>query len=459
MLTSYRFHYQSGGRSITKAASHLRLSLYNWLVPCGDDLAAFNGMTGALALVEPRYASAVSGLFGGGYDSIETELSGRLSDISEELITGGFVIRDDFDERGYLKMVSSGRRYSPDLEGMTVVMTTACNMRCTYCYEGAGSGPGAVISDRVVERIQHIVRDARGASFHLCLYGGEPLLAPRQCIELAEGCLRAAEDRGASFSGSIVTNGSLLGAGIAEQLAGAGIELAQVTVDGSGPVHDARRPSTDGSPTCMTILRNVREASRFLRIVVRMNVDYGAPFEFEQVRLALSGLRNVTIDPRPTRYHHCMDLSAFDLNRALLSSLRPGEVHVRGRLHPPMLSCAATVMNGMVVLPDGELLRCWDEIGDPSHPPYGSIFTSDRPAHPALVPWMSWDPYSPGLPCYDCRMLPTCGGGCPYMWLRHGQVACRFSEDEYRDFIAANYSARKSVATGSRSRGRVGAVR
>ena len=48
---------------------------------------------------------------------------------------------------------------------------------------------------------------------------------------------------------------------------------AQVTVDGPPDIHNKRRCLPDGSDTFFKILKNISEASDFIRISIRVNID------------------------------------------------------------------------------------------------------------------------------------------------------------------------------------------
>ena len=119
-----------------------------------------------------------------------------------------------------------------------VALTYRCNLTCAFCYAGcgvAGLPPGwsehRVMSDDEVCRVLEIVRrDARCPS--VSFTGGEPTLRPA----LAR-FVRHAKDVG--LKANLISNGQRLDAERVAALAGAGLDSAQLSLEGpSAPTHD-----------------------------------------------------------------------------------------------------------------------------------------------------------------------------------------------------------------------------
>lgn len=111
---------------------------------------------------------------------------------------------------------------------VSIYLTRACNLRCLTCYEAAGEplrgelGPGGWM--RVIEGLADLGVE------HVYLLGGEPTLLGRRGLAEVVGY---ASEYGMAVAMS--TNGLLVDRGMAEDLARAGLEQAQVSIDGSTP--------------------------------------------------------------------------------------------------------------------------------------------------------------------------------------------------------------------------------
>jgi radical SAM protein with 4Fe4S-binding SPASM domain len=111
---------------------------------------------------------------------------------------------------------------------VSIYLTRACNLRCLTCYEAAGDplrgepGPGGWM--RVIEGLADLGVE------HVYLLGGEPTLLGRRGLADVVGY---ASEYGMAVA--MGTNGLLVDRGMAEDLARAGLEQAQVSIDGSTP--------------------------------------------------------------------------------------------------------------------------------------------------------------------------------------------------------------------------------
>ena len=118
-----------------------------------------------------------------------------------------------------------------------VAITSRCNLRCAFCY-GACSCAGhpadarAEMTAEEIERIlSRIFREARVPS--VSFTGGEPALRPDLCRLVS--CAR-----GLGLRVNLITNGTLITAAMARDLADAGLDSAQVSLEGvTATTHDA----------------------------------------------------------------------------------------------------------------------------------------------------------------------------------------------------------------------------
>lgn len=146
-----------------------------------------------------------------------------------------------------------------------------CNLGCAACPRRRARTPAR---GAATELAVQLVRAVEGREIRRVLavwYGGEPLLDV-EGLARASGQVRAAcVRRGAAYDGCAITNGTLLDERAAAALVSAGIGRVQVTLAGSQPVHDARRPLL-GMGSYRLVLRNLRAVRQRLGLVIRFDL-------------------------------------------------------------------------------------------------------------------------------------------------------------------------------------------
>ena len=146
---------------------------------------------------------------------------------------------------------------------VTLFLTTACNLRCTYCYASGGERSRSLDPETAFTAIDLVVGNAadRGeadvrVSFH---GGGEPTLAGdtlRRCVAHAR---RRSDERGIPLRTGTATNGVMDDA-MRDYLA-AEMTSVMVSVDGPPQVQDALRPRPDGGPSSPEVARTLARLS------------------------------------------------------------------------------------------------------------------------------------------------------------------------------------------------------
>lgn len=426
----------------------MKLSLYNWIVEYKEDIIAYNGFTGAMALLNPENVDAIKSLFDQ-EENIDSQLDSIGEKLQEGLLHGGFVIDEELDERKLLKISFDAQRFrvtSMDtMDAITLVMTRACNFRCGYCFESELLENGDMITNEVLDRIVQIAGESSSKIFSLHLYGGEPLLLADECIDVTGRCKEAVAHREGIFRCSIITNGYLLTPEIARDLKDNGCDHAQITIDGSRETHNRNRPLANGGGTYDRILKNVKECAEHLNIKIRMNTMGDNPDEADELRRIFAGYPSVAIDLAPINLS-CKGDTSFvgEVQTKLANAISADKMKLR-HIYARPGGCSATEYLPSVVLPDGSLARCWELIGKEDKS--GNIFDDPiRENDVEFARWVGWNPYQPGSGCYDCRFLPVCGGGCPRADIKDNVKRCLyFSQLEYEKSIIGSYISLNSM--------------
>ena len=157
---------------------------------------------------------------------------------------------------------------------LMLVPSYGCNLACTYCFQHGVDDRPVLISRETVDAFFEYARvkfsDRRQKPF-ITLFGGEPLVnspAQRQIIEyIVDRCI--AED----YELAAVTNGYDF-RDYAELLSRAKIKEIQFTLDGSKPIHDSRRGTTNHKGTFDRVVEGIEAAvSHGMPVNLRSVVD------------------------------------------------------------------------------------------------------------------------------------------------------------------------------------------
>ncbi|TAN44369.1 MAG: radical SAM protein [Nitrospirae bacterium] len=113
-------------------------------------------------------------------------------------------------------------------------ITDACNLSCAHCYNDAlKEEPDRKILSSVLENFKRFLdRNRLKGRIHLC--GGEPFLSKHLHYLLAEISKSSIPFR-------ILSNGTLMTPDIAKELKRYACDAVQISVEGSGPIHDSLR--------------------------------------------------------------------------------------------------------------------------------------------------------------------------------------------------------------------------
>ncbi|MFI5619447.1 radical SAM protein [Streptomyces sp. NPDC051567] len=306
----------------------------------------------------------------------------------------------------FLRDAGAYRERTTTSFALTVLTSTACNLGCGYCFQNTGQDPTGGhrppridllrLNTRTIDRIVGFttgrMERAGLTRLSLLLFGGEPLLNPRGCLELLERFtplgLRSA---------AMTTNGVLLTRARAVQLSEAGLRSVQITFDGSREDHDATRVTHSGGDTFDTIVTNVAAAHEATPLVwnFRVNVSHHNVDRIGELFGELDG----RVDPR-----RCMVTFAWvgdsgigyrnDLEQVrrvedrfvgwAVEALERGYRFARPSMRTTCQICSVPGgRHGAVVNADGTLFSSWQSAGKPGmevgHVDHGYLDTDGVP--------------------------------------------------------------------------------
>lgn len=178
---------------------------------------------------------------------------------------------------------------------LTLHLTTACNMRCTYCYAPPHDGKpmSAAVAEAALELGARLNHESCGVVF----FGGEPLLCKDRIAETV-AYARDMERRGAGrFHFKITTNGLLLDDAWLDFAVRNDILIA-LSCDGVQAAHDCHRRLPNGAGSFERVLPRLRrllEVRPYSSILLAVNPET-APHLAESVEFLIdAGVRYLIV--------------------------------------------------------------------------------------------------------------------------------------------------------------------
>jgi radical SAM protein with 4Fe4S-binding SPASM domain len=310
------------------------------------------------------------------------------------------------------------------MTSLAVELTSACNQKCTYCYnawrEDDGRGVGALPTPELVSVLDRTL--AAGTFDHVTFTGGEPL-SRRDLFEVLDVCVR----HGVPFQ--MISNGGLVTDALATRLASYRPLSVQVTLDGPTPeVHDAHVGGDGHFERALRGIRTLRERGiRVVGCVVVTRKNASLVGEILDLFASL-GVRRISFSrfsPAGYSVRHAADLlpSRTDIVNALALAeeravrhgldvastmpIPPCVVDHEDTPHVRFGACPiGTDAQELALGPRGELRNCTlheEVIGDALTETVAALAVA-----PAVQRYRDVTPEF----CAPCLHAPTCLGGC-----------------------------------------------
>ncbi len=362
---------------------------------------------------------------------------GMLSSADEaRLLKPGIIVPDRKAEKDAMRGLVNEVNAKNSGLNITVVLNLDCNFDCIYCYEGNMKGKLYMADETAGFLIDFIKgRFTHDKKFlNIDFYGGEPLLSTALIKSISREMKSFTQSRGASYTFTLITNGSLFKRKIAEDLSLLGLQSVKITIDGPAEVHNACRPFKSGAGSFDTIMGNIRETCDIVKIGIGGNFQRG---NYESFPLLLDYLKKegltpdrisaVKFDPVMKRPEEdtapadfidgCMSINEPWLIKA--GALLREEVLKRGYNTPKLkpMPCQVEIADSYVVNFNGVIYKCPAFIGKKGYE-IGDLRDGvmDYSNSHKLGIYKNED-------CLECEYLPLCFGGCRYMaYIRDGSI-------------------------------------
>ena len=396
----------------------MRESIYNIWVEYQDIHFVYNTLTGSLLQVEEQQKAAIQSI--GQKSTIDPSFKQLLQ-------KGKIIVPDEFDEVSLVERRYQLGKVDNGHLALTLITSLGCNFDCPYCYEE--KHPSIIKKNVQVAVLKYLEDHLKSAErFEMHWLGGEPLLAKKSLLSLSQKMIDLCEQHGVSYAADITTNGYLLDEETCQELVANRIYNAQICLDGPPHIHDKMRPLAGGGGTFWQILENLKTAVNYLDVTVRVNADtvnYQHAEELIQILHEADLAGKITIylgqlvkvddgasSPSATYIPRCF--SSREFAKAEVEFLdMAGAYGFNGPalLRPIATPCTAVRPNELVVGSDGELYKCWENVGNKSEV-IGSI-EDYLDTNSRIHKWLAYNPFE-NAECRGCKALPLCMGGCAH---------------------------------------------
>jgi uncharacterized protein len=228
-----------------------RVTAELFVIPVRDAYLVYAPLRRAAFLASAAVVNGIADLQEGIFDESPAERRDLLELLRRlEIVDGPEEVRPITTFRG-----------DPRPTSVTLFLTTACNLRCTYCYASAGDTPTRVMPLEVAQRgIDFVIANALargepaiGIDYH---GGGEPSVNWKTLTGSLDHARRRAADSGLEVHAGMATNGVLADHKIDWIIAN--LEGVSLSFDGLPEVHDANRLTVLGQGSSGQVLHTLR---------------------------------------------------------------------------------------------------------------------------------------------------------------------------------------------------------
>lgn len=425
-------------------------SIYNLLVEKNEDGALlYNSHSGALFMIDnitEKFLTTIG-------DNTEPEKFVHFN----SLLENGYIVDENVDEAGFFKMKENHLLYSVYSSNVHYVIcpTMSCNYSCLYCYEheNGKQHPAEVMSKDVIEKLIKFVKNqVEGLEtikdIKVTWFGGEPLLGINVMEEISRNLISYAKEKNIGYHSSMITNGFLFDDKISKMCSEKlKITMAQITIDGAGAVYKEYKGAPDKAYD--RVLGNIINASRYMKVNVRFNVDknnYNSVMSVVEYMLKEKNINeNIRLYLAPIKVTNSNVLSkyVFDDKEFYDSNVRFWEMLLKNKYYsfieneiPQMkyISCGALSRNNYIIDSSGCLYKCERTLGEQKY----SVENVEEGLFYNAQSFVFGE-YKISAKCKKCSIYPVCRGGCRKDCIDGRFVDCESKIKEIKTLLKYKY--------------------
>lgn len=359
----------------------------------------------------------------------------------------GIVINENIDEYMLVAYQNNPLYMSMPKDedpSMVLYLTMACNFDCVYCYQNSSltdfnhpCDDRVFMTDEVIEKsaviAKRLLQPSKNNTFHLGLFGGEPLLDKSRFKSAINIYHRTISESNFGFALRTLTNGFMLTDDIVSYLKNLDLQslFIGVTVDGTKAEHDSRRMLKGGGATFEVIMDNIRNLLdkydkanldlAITSIVDKSNFESAVEFGFMLHREGLLEKAKFNIQPRDIdlnvnvkKVSECGHSCSFTgiesemIKREFIKRMEEETGIQYGRsIMTYSTPCKIAAMRGFTVDPVGNVYRCVDDVTYPDRKVGHVDDEKISMFNKAMLEYNTarlWDFDN----CRKCRIMPLC---------------------------------------------------
>lgn len=358
-------------------------------------------------------------------DSCDDALILSKSELFATMERVGIILQSQVDEDKYLKYFYWKTKEDDSILNITINPSFMCNLNCQYCYQN-GRSQKEVISTEILQRIYRfavskITKKTRKVMINW--FGGEALIHIDIFLEFAIKLKEYCNKNDIIYETTISTNGVLLTDKNIEKLKQIKTVNIQTTLAGNECDHDKLRPDKNGGGTFKKIIENIKRAkSEIQNILVIVNltktnvgriedmldnlkyngIEDNAYIVFKRVlEYGIEGNREIVLDiDEYNQYVYKFSKYAISIGLTLgnMSNFKPS-----------FINCYSGHKNTYAIDYNGNVFRCIERACNESK--IGVINCNGQLVDKKNVLHSYFDVFDDPR-CYNCSVLPSCGGGC-----------------------------------------------
>jgi len=395
---------------------HLKVSKYNITFKEKDYTLLYNSFTGAKIKLPGDF------LWLEQKDSLNLE---SLSNFDIKILKENGVLIDEYkDELDEIKKRQKKAVSSTNELNLTIMLTSKCNFRCTYCFQSEKSTSiDDMLANSIIKFINSKLAESNEKRIKIVWFGGEPLLLKKYISYITNNINHTEE-----LTSEIYTNGYLLDSTFIKS------------------IHDSRRMLENGKGTYDKIIKNLRLLVKknspaiitVTSVLDKQNVDL-YPKLVEDLFLFKD---KIHMDFSFTNSYDGENPDILDrkeiahYEKKYYSLLKEKGVGVINEPRIIPISCIAENINSFFISPDKNIYKCMtasenkeSKIGELNYEGE-AVLINDK--------FNSWVDNSLIISdeCVDCNLLPLCMGGCPLVRLgdhpNENEDVCYYQKDRGR---------------------------
>lgn len=223
--------------------------------------------------------------------------------------------------------VEAVRELFADLQHMNVIVTNACNLSCSYCYEQHTDDYGKFTTDTLKQLYDFLVAINPKSGKLFQFFGGEPLIHRKLIIEFIDQYREMVERNSDTTAISIITNGILLSPQFIEtyfSVSNACMSISLDTDDASVDHREIGQDRIDHILRMMALIPKQHKDNHMISVRCTISVENVHRLESFMRRVYETGVRAAVIHPltmSSVNGHIVWSVDEWDILRTSIRSI------------------------------------------------------------------------------------------------------------------------------------------